>query len=185
MQIRFLAFFLVLSLFLASCESKSVNLLDNGDFSDGLTNSWWNHNGNSDEYNVELIKDVLSPQANSIKISADSTYGSFAHWAQVVSENIPNGKRVRLKLKIKLDDVAGKGISIAVRCDDTHRPEGKAEMFSTTQGRLLISGTSDWKEYEISSDIITEDIKSVTIYLLMLDRTIGTAYFDDVVLEQI
>jgi hypothetical protein len=121
----------------------------------------------------------------SASISCDTASNSFSLWGQKISGNLPTGSRLKLNLKIKLDNVEGSGVGYAVRFDNTENPEGEAEKFTTSQGIMQISGDADWKEYELTTEEISDDIKSVTVYLMMFDRTTGTAYFDDVVLSKL
>ncbi|HET55159.1 MAG TPA: hypothetical protein ENN33_08065 [Ignavibacteria bacterium] len=171
-----------------SCSTPNYpdNYLLNNDFSLGYTNDWWTFKGMNNEYYTDIVDSISFEGSYSALISSDSLYAnSFAYWGQTVSENIPIKNRLKLKVKIKLDQVEGNGVGIAIRADDTEKLEGSAEKFATTQGKRIIAGNHDWKDYEVVSDILPDDIKSATVYFLMFDSTKGKVYFDNVVLSVI
>lgn len=180
---------LVLSIIicLISCKSadKPNNILVNGDFSNSITNDWWSFRGSDNKFVTDISDSVYFSEKYSASIKCDSISQSFSYWGQTIGGDLPFNHRLNLKVRIKLDKVKGNGVGFAIRFDNTEKVEGRAEKFTTTQGIKQIFGTQDWREYELTSDLITKDIKSVTVYLLMYDNTIGTVYFDDVVLTEI
>lgn len=186
MKLHSFLFAITTSLFLFYCTPEYPdNYLLNSDFSLGYTNDWWTFKGMNNEYYTDIVDSISFEGSYSALISSDSLYESFAYWGQTVSNNIPNNNRLKLKVKVKLDQVEGNGVGIAIRADDTEKLEGSAEKFATTQGKRVIHGTHDWKDYEVVSDILPDDIKSVTVYFLMFDSTKGKVYFDNAVLSVI
>jgi hypothetical protein len=183
----FSSFLLSILLFISaacSIDSQETNLLKNGDFSESITNDWWTSRGPDNSYTTSISDlDYSSPNYSAF-IRCDSVSNSFSLWGQKISGDLPTGSRLKLSLKIKLDSVEGNGVGYAVRFDNTETPEGEAEKFTTSQGIMQISGDADWKEYELTTEEISDEIKSVTVYLMMFDGTTGTAYFDDVVLKK-
>ena len=108
----------------------------------------------------------------------------FSHWAQIINSNIPVGKDVTLKAKIK-SELSGEGISLVIRGDDTEDPrdnDGLAEQFITTYGKTEITGNFDWKEYTLKLENVESEIKSLTVFLIYLQNTTGGVYFDDITL---
>jgi hypothetical protein len=184
-----LNYFLVTIIFcmLSACRIDEVpkNLLKNADFSEGVTNDWWASDGADNTYNANISDSVFSSPKYSASIRCDRPTQSFALWGQKINENLPLGSRLKLSLKIKTDDVTGNGVGYAVRFDNTSDIEGNAENFTTSQGIIQINGTFDWKEYELSTDVLSNEIKSVTVYLMMFGGTTGVAYFDDIVLKKL
>ena len=83
-------------------------------------------------------------------------------------------------MNIKSVNLDGQGVYIAIRGDDTAPPSGSAEAFATTQGNEQISGTFDWKKFDVTLDKVPSDIKSLTFYLIYGTKTSGSVFFDDV-----
>ncbi len=155
-------------------------LLVNTDMEAGATspNSW----GALEQtvYTAEWTTEEASSGTRSLKISAtQSDPTNFAFWSQYYVGTIPVGKDVVLAIKVKCKNVTGEGISIAIRGDKANSINGYAAQFSTTEDRISITGDFDWTTYEVRLDGIQSDIKSLTIYFLLLDNTVGTVYFDD------
>lgn len=170
---------------LLSCDKddpEPVELMSNGNVEFGTTYpQYWSASlGLTEHYQIEWSKaEHVSPD-RSLKISIPTAEKSdFAFWSQVVNTNIPVGKSVVLKVKVKTK-LTGVGAAIAVRVDETKIPSGSAKQFKTTQGVTSITGTQDWKEYSVQLDNIVSTAQSLTIYLLLLDSTTGEVYFDDI-----
>ncbi len=186
MKIKWYLFVIVI-FFLASCKKDEevvpvVELLLNGDAEAGSTfpENWFFSSGQTaNAYGVGWSKEEANSGMKSLKLwinTADET--NFAFWAQTISTDLPVGKTVTLKVKIKAD-LTGEGVSIAVRGDDTAPPEGAAEQFATTSGTTSITGKFDWKEYNIKLDKVEATTKSLTAILILNPGTTGSVYFDD------
>ena len=168
----------------AAPQMESVDqLLTNGDM-EGAENAGWWKSYNADEYDLAYTTaESVSPD-NSLKISSDRDQGSsFAFWGQTVPVYNPINMELTLTASIKLDQVTGEGVSIAIRGDDAYPMTGSAESFASTQGRLTLDGTADWQTVQIKLHDMPSDIKAVTVYLILLPHATGTVHFDDVVLS--
>ena len=170
-------------------EYKGIELLENGNMeekeSDERPRGWWYNRGTNvndvdpDSKQTTLTYDLTDPNNKCLKINGVTDSKNFAFWAQTISNNIPVGKKVKLKIRVKTENLTGTGAAIAIRCDDAVKPTGSAEQFTTTQKRIPIVDSSD-KYYSIElNERIRADIKSITVYLLFLGNTSGTVYFDD------
>ena len=171
-----------------SCEKKyddSINYVVNGDINSNTGIEWWYYSGMSHLYKVGFDDSVLVAGKYSLKIESDTLINESADWAQSIKGQLPYGAKLELKVKIKMENVTGSGGAIAVRFDNTERPEGIAEGFVTTQGIVNITGTADWTEYSLISETLTEETKSITVYFLMLNNTKGIIRFDDIILHAI
>ena len=158
----------------------AIQLLVNTDMEAGATspNAWWGLE--ETVYVNEWTTEEASSGTRSLKISAaQSDDTNFAFWSQTYVGAIPVGKDVVLSIKVKCKNVSGRGISIAIRGDDANSLNSNAEQFSTTQGKINITGDFDWTTYHVRLDGIQSDIKSLTVYFVFLSNTVGTAYFDD------
>jgi hypothetical protein len=103
----------------------------------------------------------------------------FAFWAQTINTDLPIGKSVTLKAKVK-GKMTGGGISLVIRGDNTSQPSGTGEQFVTTQGISPISGTFDWTDFSVKLPSVDATTQSLTIYLVYLPNSTGEVYFDDI-----
>lgn len=122
-------------------------------------------------------KESVSP-THSLNIVASGTSNSFAYWAQTFDAASLVGKRVAVTVSAKYSNVVGDGVMLVLRGDNTATPQGTAEAFSTTQGKVMLTGSSDWKTVEVDMDPVPEGIKSLTIYM-MISANSGSVYFDN------
>jgi hypothetical protein len=174
---------IVLPLLFTRCakeEAKPQQLLVNGNFENGNTvPTDWGYITEKDIYNGEWSdKEFVSP-CKSAKISSlksDSTVFSF--WYQTITDNLPFGKDVTLKVKIK-GNMSGKAISIASRTDDTTIPTGRVEQFITTENLSPITGSFNWSERIITLSNVKPTSKSIIVYFINLPNTTGEVYFDN------
>lgn len=152
--------------------------LTNGDMENG-TSGYWYGGLNSASYQFEYSESEFQSPTHSLSITASGgTSESFAYWAQTFDATNYTGKKVILNVASKYADVVGEGIMFVFRGDDTEFPEGTAESFNTTQGKVIFNGTSDWRTLEIDMDPVPNSIKSLTVYMLISAQS-GTVYFDD------
>jgi hypothetical protein len=178
---------LIFSIFLfGSCKKEDVQpgqLISNSNVEVGSAtpNNWWFFNGDG-KYNVIWTDTESFSPSKSLKISTQTTESTeFAFWAQTINTDLPTGKSVTLRVKVK-GNMTGTGISLVIRGDDTSSPSGAAEQFMTTQGTSPISGTFDWTDYNIMLDKVDASTQSLTVYLVYLPDTTGEVYFDDIIL---
>ena len=162
-------------------DVRSGQLLNNSDVETGSTtpNSWYFSTGEG-KYNVTWTDTESFSPSKSLKISTQTAdHTDFAAWGQTINTNLPTGKSVTLKVKVK-GNMTGVGISLVIRGDDTPNPSGNAEQFITTQVSLPISGTFDWTDYSVTLDHVDASTRSLIVYLVYLPDTTGEVYFDDI-----
>lgn len=181
-------FLTALVVLFVSCKNDAdpepQELLINTDMEAGgsVPNAWWELERTV--YTTEWTAEEASSGTKSLKISATEPDASnFAFWAQSYFGSIPVGKDLFFSIKIKCKGVTGQGISIAVRADNATTVNGAAAQFSTTQGTNPISGDFDWTTYNVRLNQVQGDIKSLTVYVLLLNNSVGTVYFDDASLK--
>ncbi len=181
----------VLPLLISSCKDESENpdsiqLLINSSVEAGSStpNKWFGVPG---DYQASWTDEHAFSGSKSLMITSPGNDGKFGYWVQSFSNDIPHGKRLRLRAMIKLDgvDPTSEGVSIVIRGDDDEMTDHSV-FFYTTQGDVPIRGDEDWKEYtlEMKSNI-PETVYRIHVFLVLLDDTMGTVYFDDITLETI
>ena len=136
--------------------------------------SWFKHNGS---YQSEWIDSLSFDGTKSLMLTSNNDVGEFGYWGQTISKNIPYGKKLRFSCQIKLVGVAGEGVSIALRGDN----DTAGVFFHTTQGNDYIAGNEDWRKYsvEMPSAGIPDDVTQIFVFVILLNNTEGTVYFDD------
>lgn len=124
-------------------------------------------------YDVEWTQEDAFDGAGSLKISSDDLDGStFAFW-NLRLYDLPVGKTISIRIKAKSQDLSGQGwtITMGTRSSD--------ETLTEFVGIDQEGDTNDWEEFTLSlSDPIPEGVDFMDFYLLMLERTSGTIYFD-------
>jgi len=184
---RFLKFVILAIFLMTSCNKDDVQpgqLITNGDVETGSStpNGWWLSNGQGN-YDVTWSDTESFSPGKSLEISTQTSESTvFAFWAQTITTNLPIGKSVTLKVKVK-GNMKGDGISLVIRGDNTIQPDGVAGQFVTTEGTSPISGNFDWTDYSVRLGSVEAGTQSLTIYLLYLPNTTGEVYFDDISLE--
>ncbi len=160
-------------------------LLVNGDVESGTTlpNDWWLGSSGQEGYAWDWSTTYSVSPDHSLEVRRTAGPAeTFAYWAQTVPvENLAE-TRLTLTASVKTIDVNGPGVAIAIRGDDTVMPSGMAEAFATTQGRVALSGTEDWTTVTVGLEQFPAGLQSVTVYLIHLTNSSGTAYFDDITL---
>ncbi|NLY91572.1 MAG: hypothetical protein GX081_08210 [Firmicutes bacterium] len=194
-------FILMISL-LSGCGKKEkpyvyegVELLKNGKFEEidpkyNFPKSWdkWGKGGEDenndwidpDEEQLEQIKYIVDNEAGNtyIKIDTKTKEENYLYVFQTYRGSIPVGKKLKLAVRIKTENLTGEGAAIAIRCDDA--VPGAADQFVTTQGKIQITGTKDWTTYTVElGERVRSDIEAITVFLLYLPKTSGVVYFDD------
>lgn len=162
-----------------------VMALQNGGFEDGtaVPDHWWSGGpGYSNfEFDWPDVDAASGKRSVSIQRSVDSPE-EFGFWAQTIRADDFLEGPATLNVRIR-GALAGNGIAIAIRGDDTVRPAGFAESFVTTQGDLPIAGDVDWSEYTIRMPAVPRGMRSLTVYLIYLPGTSGSVSFDEVTLD--
>lgn len=166
---------ILLVLFSTSCEKDPLELLSNFDLEGTL---WWTAKmGPATDFIFVRTSEESASQTHSLKISKTSQDPeSYAYWAQNIDENLPVNKKLTLSAKIKCANLNGRGVSIVIRCDNNYTQV----QFATTELSTTISGTTDWKQYSVSIDALNPVVDNIIVYLIYLNNTSGTVYFDDI-----
>lgn len=163
-------------------DPNPVQLLDNPSVEDGSQSpfNWFKNEGS---YQTNWTDEHAFEGNRSLKISSDNDIGDFGYWGQTIVEDIPYGKKLRFSCQIKLEGVAGEGVSIALRGDS----DTDGVFFYTTQGDDYIAGTEDWQKYSIEMpwDPVSDEVTKLLVFVILLDDTEGTVYFDDFELIEI
>jgi hypothetical protein len=160
-------------------DPKPVEVVSNGNVDTGVSfpTLWLWYNGKG-KYQTTWNNETFSSPDRSLSIAtAVSDPVDFAYWAQEISQNIPVGKKLILKARVKGNNVIGNGVSIAVRADSESTTGLK---FATTQGNKLITGTFDWTEYRVEMLSVPAETKRLYIFLVYLNGTTGEVFFDDI-----
>ncbi|HEY5825801.1 MAG TPA: hypothetical protein VIT44_15610 [Cyclobacteriaceae bacterium] len=141
------------------------------------SNSWFFDNTREPEDKGTVNAAFSSSKGHALSISSASTSTTgFSSWAyRITPSDIPVGSRLVLKLKVKLNEVTGNGVYVALRGD----VQSENVFFVTTEGNQKISGTQEFKEYSIKLNYYPQDVSAIWIFLIM-DTSTGTAYFDDI-----
>lgn len=175
-----------------SPSEAEKQFLENSDAEKGNDSpaAWFSGGTEFNNLGFEVLwsSDQAFSNSHSLEISLKPGFETeeFMYWSQTVPISIPHdipaGTGLRLETMIMLEDMRGNGIAIAVRADDTKTAEGEAEAIASTERLLPITGTKDWTAYSVTLWNISSGIKSITVYLLYLPDTSGTAYFDNITL---
>jgi hypothetical protein len=153
------------------------NYIENSDMENG-SNDYWS-GGYTANYSYSYSTEESHTSSHSLKVSAESPEsGQFAFWAQTISASDLVGKKLIASVSVKFNDLSGDGVALAIRGDNSDVPSGSAEIFNSTQNKIVKSGSSDWQTLDISLDNVPGEIKSITIYMLLISQT-GNVYFDD------
>lgn len=203
--------FVMLVTLLGGCGKKKsqpyvyegVNILENGDMEIGDQDNgfplgwkkWWQYVEIKDDgihysnpfYEGALIEDISwetvdgNDENKCIMIDTKTDPDVLLGIHQEIKENIPVGKKIKLTVNIKTENLTGPGVAISFRCDGPWENEEIAfRQFATTEGMIPIKGTKDWTRYTVESkERIRWGAHTIHVYLLYLPGTEGTVYFDD------
>ena len=158
-----------------------VELLENGNMEEDPKTSFpsgWGKGGTPEEGQLNHITYITDSEDDNsyIKIDTITKENNFIYAYQSIENNIPKGKKLKLTVKIKTENLTGGGAAIAIRCN----VKGKAAQFVSTQWKIPIEGTKDWTTYTVElNEKVRSDIESITAFLLFTSDTSGTVYFDD------
>jgi hypothetical protein len=150
-------------------------------------NFWNSDQGNPNQYAHAYSEEAIVSAPYALKISATEVRdaNAFCYWGQTVSaRNVPKGKKLLLKAKIKLENVEGPGVSLVIRQDGINPTNQISTMLAiqSTQGVTLINGTSDFREYSVETTRYPGQVDNLVVFLVLMSGTTGTAYFDDITL---
>jgi hypothetical protein len=164
----------------SSLPKKIVVINANGSVEEGsFSPTAWQKSEHSPAFN--WTDTVSRTGKHSLLISSPHGEKKAIGWIYTLNKNIPYDKCIYVKVFIKTVALSGQGASVVLRADDTEQPGADAEIYTTTQGRRNITGTAEWKQYTlVLPEPIHDEIKSITLYLIMLPETKGDVYFDDI-----
>jgi hypothetical protein len=150
-------------------------------FSDSISlpNPWIYSSVGATTNSGMITSDAYSSPTHSLQITSTSAAAAntFSSWAYALpTTNFPIGSALAVKVRIKLVNVTGNGIYVAIRGDGTN---GIA-FFNSTQSNLTISGTSDFTGYSVRCPYFPENVTSIRIFLILDGSSSGTAFLDDV-----
>ncbi|MCP5064543.1 MAG: hypothetical protein GY936_19070 [Ignavibacteriae bacterium] len=154
------------------------NLIINSNMEDGQ-NSFWAGSYANPNFSFSHTDKESNSSSHSLMIEANSgEKDQFAYWAQTIKTSDLVGKKLTASVSIKYNDVDESGVALVIRGDNTETPQGSAEVFGTTQYKVIKTGSGDWQTLEVSINIVPENIKSITVYMLLAAQN-GSVYFDD------
>jgi hypothetical protein len=104
---------------------------------------------------------------------------NFSFFGQTVVSPIPTGKALTLRARVKADNLAGQGASLAIRCDG---PNG-ALVGVSTEGTTVLNGTFNWREVSLVLDRVPDGTNAIWVLLVSLPNTAGKVGFDDIILS--
>jgi hypothetical protein len=135
-------------------------------------------------YSAEYSSEFARTGTRSFKLSGNgsATFDAFGFVGQNIDVADLTGTRLTLSVHLRLEGVAGEGVAIAIRGDDTDAQNGFGRRFSTTKSRILIDGTADWMEYKVDLTEFDDSIDQIAVYVMLLPLTTGTVFVDDVTL---
>jgi hypothetical protein len=171
---------LILLCIVISCKKSDPipdQLLINSDLESALTSVWTNY-GSGSITAYRTTEDSFSP-SHSLKLAKTAIDTiNFWYWSQKYIEKMPIGQKLTLAAKIKGVNLTGDGIALAIRCD------GKisGQQFATTQGTTKISGSFDWTDFSVDLPDLQDGVTGIFIYLIYMNKTNGTVFFDDITL---
>jgi hypothetical protein len=170
---------------------EPVQLLFNGDVELGerLPDGWFAASAQLAQYVFTWADGNAARGRRSVGIRTSSTAlsPSFAYWYQFVPvppTTSPAAVTYVLTGSVKLEQVTGAGVAIAIRGDDRSSDErGAATTFATTQGSQILTGTRDWTRISVMLSAVPRNIDQFTVFLLHLTNSSGAVYFDDLMLS--
>lgn len=166
--------------------AESDQLLANADMESGQASPtpWWSGSSRPQDHTFEWADGIAASGTRSLAIEpAAGPTGGFAFWAQTIDVVSPVGMTFEFSVDIKLEDVLGDGVAVAIRGDDSTLGNGAAEVFATTQRRMTVNGSQDWTTLSVQMNSVPAEIDQITVYLLYQANASGTAYFDDATLS--
>ncbi len=164
-----------------------VELLKNGNFED-VGKDWYlfyepRDTVNPNKYTMEGSEEFAVSPKKSLKIKCDKVV-DVSKYCQVnqtfSTTGIKTGAKLVLSAKIKAVNLAGTGVSIAIRGDKMNQPN---VFFTTSQGKTPIVGDFNFKEFTLTLDAYAGNADFIIVFLVFLPQTTGTVYFDDVSLK--
>ncbi|SOD92790.1 hypothetical protein [Spirosoma fluviale] len=189
----------VCSLFAYACKKEDTqpqtvaNIVTNGDMEAAPYADWGSYLGrvsttSPNKYTIEYSTEAASSPTHSIKVSCDAVKNdtTYQYLQQIIytsNKPIPAGAKLTLRAKIKVVNVQGNGISLAMGGNEGASGRYASAFYTSTEGKIAITGTNDFKEYALTFDSFPAKATSMYVLLAYLHKTTGTVYFDDVSLS--
>ncbi len=161
-----------------SQNAKSLYNLGFEDFDNESTlPRGWFERWNKPGYKLSIDSNVKTGGKFSVSIESDTgrkenSFGCIAHWNQINFK----GKKVVLKGKMKLENVANGSAGLLLRLDDKN--DNTVQFDNMLQRK--ISGTIDWQEYTVELPLPEE---ARNIYYAVIINGTGKVWADDFTLE--
>ena len=181
---------LTLTTLSGACKEEAqpqVQLLQNGNVEQKFQNWFFNYDAantkNPNEYDFGFTAEAASSPQYSLKINCNTVKNdsAFCFYGQILATpTIATGAKVTLNASIKTVSLKGKGVSIALRGDKIVNGKNTQIFFTTTQGKVSITGTGEFKTYSVTLDSYPGNIDNLIVFLVYLPETTGVVYFDDV-----
>ncbi|GAB3549983.1 hypothetical protein [Spirosoma fluminis] len=146
---------------------------------------WLFYPSNFSQDNPNNYVNTHQSSGNSYSLSLSATEikdtSTFSYWVAGYQpgNELTIGKTLTLRAKVRLDNVQGEGISLALRGDTRVQT---AALFTSTQTQKVIRGAADFTEYALRLPY-TKSVDLLSVYLLLLPKTTGTVTFSDVSVE--
>ena len=127
-----------------------------------------------------VVNSVSASSSHSLQTtSSEAKSSGFSFWRlDVTPSNIPVGKPLELTVKVKVTNVTGDGVFMALRGDGAS--SSSSIFFESTQGFQTIDGTADFTTYTVNLDSYPEGVKHIYIFLIMHASSTGSVNFDDI-----
>lgn len=180
---RIVIIFLLIPAMLFSCKKESnipdELLLDTG--VEGTQQQVWlsTHNPGTNDHGflLNITEAQYHSPTHSLTISRTRlSADSLAAVGQQYSSVMPAGEDLTFSAWVKGVNLTGNGASLMIRCDD-----GQGNIIQASpQLAAPIKGTFDWTEYSVSLSDVSSDVRNILVWLVYLENTTGTVYFDDV-----
>lgn len=184
-----------LSILFNGCKKDSTqpqapaNVLTNGDFEVYPFPLWFSailksSKTNPNTYTVDHSIEAASSATHSIKVScdaikSDSAYQVLERVVYTRDVSIPEGAKLSMKVKIKTVNMQGKGITFLFGGFSFVNGVQAITFSTSTEGKVSITGTSEFKEYTLTFDSVPKNLYGVYADLIYTSKTTGTAYYDD------
>ena len=187
----FLALLTFIALFVGCKKEEAqpqIQLVQNGNVEQKFQNWFFNYDAanskNPNGYDFGFTAEAASSPQYSLKINCNTVKSdsAFCFYGQSFATPtiIATGAKVTLSTAVKTVNLKGKGVSIALRGDKMVNGRNTQVFFTTTQGKMSITGTNEFKTYSVTLDSYPGNIDNLIIFLVYLPETTGAVYFDDV-----
>lgn len=124
-------------------------------------------------YDVEWTQEDSYDGSGSLKISSPNRSGTtFAFW-NLRLYDLPVGKTISIRIRVKTQNLSGEGFTITMGTRSSN------QNITEFVGLDTDGVTDGWEEFTLSlNNPIPEGIDHMDFYLLLLQETSGTVYFD-------